>query len=131
MKIALCPGELPAPILGQLAAAEADLAREVSAREDTASLIVTGDDGTLQGYAVIGFDDNDMATVYAARSVNSMLARIAMQGIFGAAQVMGAPLRVHDLRGKLRAMARMMGATDILHCLDGDGLPMGVFSRVV
>lgn len=131
MKIELVQVELPAAILGQLAAPEADLVREVSARADTVSLLVTGDDGALQGYAVMGFDDDKAATVYAARSVNSMLARIAMQGIFGAAQVLGAPLRVHDARGKLAAMARMMGATEILHCLDGDGLPMGVFSRGV
>jgi hypothetical protein len=121
---------MPPAILAQLAGPEAELAGEVSARDDTATLLVTADDGGLMGYAVMGFDADDMATVYAARSINSMVARMAMAGIFGAAQVMGAPLRVHDLRGKLRAMARMMGAAEIIQCLDGDGLPMGVFRGV-
>lgn len=119
--------EMPGAILSQLKPDEADLVREVSAREDTVSLLVTDGD-RLVGYAVMGFDDSKMVTVYCARSVNHLLARAAMAGIFGAAQVMGAPLRVH--REKLKALAAAMGAKEALACLDGDGIPMGVFRGV-
>lgn len=121
------PGALPASILGQLGAEEAALVGEVSARDDTVSLIVRDGD-KLAGYAVMGFDAADMVTVYAARSVNHFLARAAMAGIFGAAQILGKPLRVHT--DKLRVLARMLGAKEALACLDGDGLPMGVFHGV-
>lgn len=124
MKMGICDGDFPAELLVQLATDEARLVQELTGRGDTVSLTVT-DGARLVGYAVMGWDDADMVTVYAARSLNHFLARAAMMGIFGAAQIMGAPLRVHT--EKLRAMARMLGAEKALAALDGDRVPMGVF----
>lgn len=126
MDMRIITGAFPPDMLTQLADDERGLVDQVAARSDTASLLVTDGAGRLVGYAVIGFDASDMVTVYAARSLNHMLARAAMTGIFGAAQIIGRPLRVHTER--LRVLARMLGATQALACLDGDGLPMGVFS---
>lgn len=117
-------GSFPTDDLVQLDSGEAQHVVEAANRTDTACLILR-QGGKLIAYAVMGFDDSDMVTVYAARSSGHTMGRIAMKAIFGAAQVIGAPLRVHT--DKLRAMARFFGATDALACLDGDGLPMGVF----
>lgn len=118
----------PSDLLAQMHLDESSLVAEVAARADTVALVIRGQGGEMVGYAVMGFDLSDMVTVYAARSVNNLLARAAMQGIFGAAQILGKPLRVHT--EKLRSMARMMGAEKALAAFDGDGLPMGVFDGV-
>lgn len=114
-------------VLAALRPDEAELVAEVSARSDTAALILR-QAGAVIGYAVFGRDAADMVTVYAARCWNNMLARAAMAGIFGAAQVAGSPLRVHT--EKLRAMARYLGAKEAIAAIDGDGLPMGIFDGV-
>lgn len=121
-------GPFPADLMTAFNADEIALVNEVSARSDTASLIIQGDDGHLLAYAVIGADLGGMLTVYAARAFNSIVAKAAMMGLLGAASVMGKPVRVHTDR--VQAMARMMGAEEALNCLDGDGLPMGVFYGV-
>ena len=75
-----------------------------------------------------------MVAIYAARALEKggWLAKAALSGIFGAAQVAGKPLRFHleDFRGRAAAAARMIGAADFLHLLDGDGVPQGVFDGV-
>lgn len=127
MELEITKGAFPSDDLAGLESGEAQLVSDVAERYDTVSLLIRSEK-KLIGYAVMGFDNSDMVTVYAARSVNSVLARVAMKAIFGAAQVIGAPLRVHT--DKLRAMARMMGAGDAVACFDADGLPMGVFNGV-
>lgn len=118
----------PADLLALLAEGEAAIVAEVSARPDTVSMIIR-DGVALLGYAVYGLDDGGkMVIVYAARSFNSFIARAAMTGIFGAAQVLGVPMRVHT--DKLKSMARMMGAGRVVEALDGDGLRVGVFDGV-
>lgn len=114
-------------VMTLLAPNEAELVAEVSARSDTASLVIR-QAGAVIGYAVFGRDAADMVTVYAARCWANMVARAAMAGIFGAAQVIGSPLRVHT--EKLRVMARFIGAKDAIAAIDGDGLPMGIFDGV-
>jgi hypothetical protein len=126
MNLQIAKGEFPSAMLAQIEAGEAALVVELMQRGEVALVVSEG--GKLAGYAVFGFDEGGMVTVYAARSFNSFLARAAMLGIFGAAQIIGAPVRVHT--EKLRAMARMMGADKALAALDGDGLPMGVFHGV-
>lgn len=114
----------PAEFMADMDSAEAELVAEVSARSDTMSLIVK-QAGAMIGYAIFGFDATEMVTIYAAKSKDSILAKAAMIGLFGAAQVVGKPLRVHTQ--KIRAMAKTMGAERAFACVDGDGLPMGVF----
>lgn len=128
MKLQIVQVDFPADLLAMLDPQEGDLIRELMARGEVA-LIATDDDGALVGYAVFGFDAGDMVTVYAARSRNNLMARAAMMGIFGAAQVIGRPVRVHT--EKLRGMARMMGAQIALPARDGDGVPMGIFRNVI
>lgn len=117
-------GAAPAALLARLQGDEAATVAELCDRDDTRALIVR-DGEKLVGYAVFGLDRNDMLTVYAARSFTHWLAKAAMQAVFGAAQIMGAPVRVHT--EKVRAMARMMGADDAIAGFDLDGVPMGVF----
>lgn len=125
MKFALSKDKIGADVLALLDAKELELVAELSARDDTMSLTISDEKGVI-GYAVFGIDNDNMVTVYAARSMNSFIAKAAMIGVFGAAQVMGMPLRVHT--EKLRGMARMMGAEQAFKCLDLDGVPMGVFN---
>lgn len=128
MKIAILLGIPPRDYLNQLQADEMAAVTDLASRDDTATLIVT-DGNRLMGYAVFGQDNADMVTIYAARSLDSFVARAALTGLFGAAQVLGQPLRVHT--SKLRAMARFMGAGQAIAALDGDGVPMGVFGHGV
>lgn len=105
-----------------------ELARciEVGTRADTATLLVENvDTGELAAYAVIGRDEGGMVTIYAARSWLTGLGAMALKGLFGAAQVINAPLRVHT--DKLRTYARAIGADTALDAIDADGVPMGVF----
>ena len=121
-------GVMPPDLLALLGEAEASIVAEVSARPETVSMIIR-DGVKLLGYAVYGLDDGGkMVIVYAARSFSSFVAKAAMTGIFGAAQVLGVPMRVHT--DKLRSMARMMGASQVVAALDGDGLRVGVFDGV-
>lgn len=127
MKIEMFAGQMAPDFLTFIARTdptEAAIVAELSGREDTISLLVT-DSEKMVGYAVFGFDVDDIITVYAARSVNHFLTKCAMRAYFGAAQVLGVPVRVHT--EKVRQMARMMGATDFLAALDGDKVPMGIF----
>lgn len=119
---------MPGDLLALLGEDEAAIVAEVSARPDTVSMIIR-DGVKLLGYAVYGLDDEGkMVIVYAARAFSSFVAKAAMQGIFGASQVLGVPMRVHT--DKLRSMARMMGAGSVVAALDGDGLRVGVFNGV-
>lgn len=124
LSLSVTRDQLGADVLAALRPEEVELVADVSARSDTASLVLR-QAGAVIGYAVFGWDAAEMVTVYAARCWNNMLARAAMMGIFGAAQVAGSPLRVHA--DKLRTMARYMGAKDAFAAIDGDGIPMGVF----
>lgn len=124
MKLAIHTDSFPASNMGELP--EADLVAELMARGDTAALVAT-DGEALMGYAVFGFDADQIVTVYAARSMGGMLTRAALVGIFGAAQVMGAPVRVHAEKvGRGVAMARAMGAQVVSHARDLDGIPMAI-----
>lgn len=126
VKLAFVTAAIDAGYLAQIDAKEADLVRELMARDDTGALVIS-DAGQMLGYAVIGVDLDEMVTVYAARAVKSMMAKAAMIGIFGAAQVFGKPVRVHT--EKVRAMARMMGANIAVAADDMDGVPMGIFAH--
>lgn len=126
MKIELTLDTMGADFLARLDQGEAATVADVSARDDTATIIVS-DAGALLGYAVFGWDDDGNVTVYAARSMAGFVARAALVGMFGAAQVLGAPLRVHaDTIGRGLAMARAMGANVVTHCRDGDGVPVAI-----
>ena len=101
-------------------------AAELSARPDTVTLTASDGAGNLLGYVVAGFDDDDMVTIYQARAYAVGLGAIAIRAVIGAAQVIGAPVRVHAAR--LAPLMRMAGVTEALSCVDTDGLPMGVFN---
>lgn len=117
-------GELPADMLADLP--EAETVRELAARSDTAALVAT-DGAALLGYAVFGWDADGMVAVYAARSVSGFMTRAALTGIFGAAEVMGAPVRVHaDKLERGLAMARSMGASVCTHAQDMDGVRVAI-----
>lgn len=124
MKMEYITAQIGAEVLALLGAGEAELVAEVSGRADTVSLIIT-DAAKLVGYAVIGFDDQDMVTIYAARSFNSVVAKVAIKAIFGASEVLGVPMRVHTER--LDKFARWVGAKSFREVLDGDGIRQGVF----
>lgn len=128
MQLETFSGALPADLLALLEAKEADIVAEVSARDDTYSFIIR-DGVALLGYGVFGLGKgDDMVIIYAARSFNSFATKMAMMGLFGAAQVLGVPVRVHT--DKMRTMARMLGAERFMEALDGDGLRVGVFHGV-
>jgi len=63
--------------------------------------------------------------IYAARTFGGMMAEMALKAFFGAAQVLGKPLRVHT--DKLHAFARIIGAEKYMAEIDADGKPQGVF----
>lgn len=125
MKMEYITAQIGPAVLALLGEGEAELVAEVSGRADTVSLIITDAAEALVGYAVIGFDDNDMVTIYAARSFNSVVAKVAIKAIFGASEVLGVPMRVHTER--LDKFARWVGAKSFRAAIDGDGVPMGVF----
>ncbi len=111
-------------LLAQLDAPEAAGAGEVSARADTMSIIAT-DGGKLIGYAVIGRDAGGIVAVYYARALVPVLGPMVMKQFFGAAAILGDPVRVHTER--LEAMARAFGANVVIDGIDADGVPVGVF----
>ena len=118
---------LPPELIAGLEAGEADHVRDVGARDDTASLIVTdGDTGGLLAYAIIGTDIGGMVTVYAANVFLPGLGKYALTALLGASKVVGKPLRIHT--DKVQAMAAAMGAKEAFAAVDLDGLPMGVFN---
>lgn len=126
MKLEYITAQIGADVLSLLGKGEAELVAEVSSRDDTVSLIITDAAAALVGYAVIGFDDQDIVTIYAARSFNSVVAKMALRAIFGAAEVLGVPMRVHT--EKLDTFARYLGAKSFRAAIDGDGVRQGVFS---
>jgi len=108
-------------------ATELERIDHLTERSDVATLTIEDTkQGTLAAYAFIGRDDSGMFTIYAARSWLTGLGAVAIAGLFGASKVISTPLRVHT--EKLEAYARMMGADLSQVALDGDGVPMGVFS---
>lgn len=120
----------PADLLATLPdQTERDRVAEVSARPDTAALIVTNcETGEVFAYAVYGNDGGGMLAIYAARVVGGGPAtKLMFRGLLGASEVLGKPLRVHS--DNVQAMARMMGAGDVLEAIDGDGVNMAVFEH--
>lgn len=120
-----------AELLGQLGNdAERQAVAEAADRPETSTLLVRQGD-KLAGYAIFGRDDSGMVAIYAARALDrtGFLAKAAITGLFGAAQVLGHPLRFHaeTLDARLRATARMMGAQSVVSALDADGIPQGIF----
>ncbi|MDS0927302.1 hypothetical protein OD754_10750 [Rhodobacter capsulatus] len=118
--------EFPADFLAQLP--EAETVVELMARPETAAIVVTKD-GTLAGYAVVGSDADGMVCAYSARALaGGAMTRAMLSGIFGAAEVTGAPLRIHASRvSRGVAMARAMGASVVTSGRDLDGVPMAIF----
>lgn len=126
MKLALHLGELPEALAAAITCdKERALASELMGRGEAA--LVASDGDHVAAYAIFGQDADNMLTVYAARALRGFIAKAAMQGLFGAAQIAGVPVRVHT--EKVRAMARMMGADLAVAAKDMDGLPMGVFAN--
>lgn len=127
-RVTMTRDAMPQKRLAELEGEEKALVERVSARDDTALLLVEDrDKDTLIAYAVIGKDDGGMVTIYAARSLaGGAVTAMMLRGIFGASQVLGAPMRVHTDR--VAAYARMIGAGEAWDAIDGDGLPMGVFA---
>lgn len=124
IRLAIHLDTFPAPHLDGLD--EAALVADLLARGDTAAMVATDGDSLL-GYAVFGWDADQMVTVYAARSFGGLLTKAALSGIFGAAQVVGAPVRVHaDRVARGVAMARAMGAQVVTSGADMDGIPMAI-----
>lgn len=98
----------------------------VSARPDTFAIYIEEKTtGELIAYAIVGIDDGGMLTIYAGRALVAGIGEIAFKGLFGAARIMGKPLRVHSNRPRM--YARMMGATKFDKIFDADGVPQGVF----
>jgi len=117
---------VPDTLVSDLEEEERGLILRTSARDDTATVLVTGGDtGALLAYAVFGQDEGDMLTIYAARCLVPGLGPMALKSFLGVAQITGTPMRVHTER--VQAMARAIGATSAMDAIDGDGLPMGVF----
>lgn len=108
---------------------ELALVREVSARDDTAMVLVEDrDKGTLAAYAVLGFDEDGTVTIYAARSWLKGMGAIALQGLFKGATVINRPMRVHtETLERFKAYAKMLGASEALEALDADGIRQGVY----
>ena len=127
MKVTVTKSPLPADLAAQLPADEAAQVAELGARSDCLTLAYV-DAGKLAGYAIFGHDEGGFVVIYMARSMAQGLAAVALKAVFGAAQVMGKPLRVHT--EKVRAMARMMGADLTAVLKDSDGIPMGAFHGV-
>lgn len=125
MKARLISTALPPEILAQLEAKEAEGAAAVSARSDTFSIIAQ-DGEKLLGYAVFGKDEGGIVAVYYARSCVPIFGPMIMKQLFGAASILGVPVRVHT--EKVGAMARVMGAKVAIEAVDADGIPQGVFA---
>ena len=117
--------QLPPEVLAVLDPDEASGAAEVSARADTYSVYVQNG-ADLIGYAVFGKDEGGIVAVYYARALVPVFGPMMMKQIFGAAAILGDPIRVHT--EKVAAMARVMGAKVAIEATDVDGMPMGVFS---
>lgn len=130
LKLELMMHAMGAELLGQLGPEEAAQSVELAERGDCCTLVMTEGEKLL-GYAVIGVDAGEHVTVYMARSTCGMVAKAALLGVFGAAQVAGQALRVHvDTVKRGMAMARAMGAECVAFGQDGDGVPMGFFGNV-
>ncbi|NOR63025.1 MAG: hypothetical protein GQ535_11110 [Rhodobacteraceae bacterium] len=126
-RIVSTKGLMPEEFIDQLDIEEAAHYVDVAERDDTATLYVSDlETGKLQIYVVVGVDQDGMYTAYAAHCFMKGMAKLAMRSVFGAARIMGKPLRVHS--EKVAAMAKMFGAESFLECLDADGVPMGVFN---
>jgi len=80
---------------------------------------------------VIGKDTADMVAVYFAKAYVGGIGPLMMKQLFGAAQVVGAPIRVH-VRSveRLRAYAKMVGANVALEGRDAEGVLQGIFAHV-
>lgn len=127
LKMTATRGAFPTVHLATLQGDELDAVPALCARSDTALLLVEDCvTGALLAYGVIGLDNSQMFTIYAARSHMTGLGGAAIKGLFGASQILGTPLRVHS--EKVRTYAKMMGAGDALETLDSDGVAMGIFS---
>lgn len=127
-QVRLTEKTIPAEILDQLQPDESALTGEVSERGDTYSIIVTDGD-KLIAYAVFGLGEGDLAIVYAARVLVPGLGPMMLKSLFGASQVMGAPLRVClNKIGRLNAVGRSMGADFCMEAEDGDGRLQGLFT---
>lgn len=125
-RVVLTRDAMPAEYLEGLDADEKAHIIETGEFENTSTIYVVDlDKNSLFAYAVIGPDDVGMFMIYAARTMGGLMAEIALRSFFGVAQVLGKPLRVHT--DKMKAFARVIGATDFEAMVDGDGLPQGVF----
>lgn len=116
-------------ILAVLDHEEAQGVSEVSARNDTLSLIVEKADGSLIGYAVFGRDEGNMVAVYYARSLVAGFGPMMMRQFFGVSQILGVPLRMHaqSIRD-IAIKARMFGVDFAAEGVDVDGILQGVWS---
>lgn len=127
VKFDILDGHISQALAARLAPDEAAVVCELSARDDTKTLLVSEGEKVV-GYAVFGFDLDDMIVVYAARSLNHFVTSCAMKAFFGCAQILGTPLRVHADKLRGNPMARMMGADKWIKCKDTDGVDMAVFN---
>lgn len=104
---------------------EFELVKKVSGYDDTMSVVVADAENNLLAYAVVGPDEDGITTIYAARCLFGGAGAMMLKAIFGASQVLGAPMRVHTDR--IHAFQRAIGADVAVECEDAEGLPMGVF----
>lgn len=127
MNFNIINGQIGAALADRLEAQEAAIVCELSARDDTQTMLAMEGEKVV-GYAVFGYDAHGMICIYAARSINHFVTACAMKAFFGVAQILGTPLRVHadDLRGN--PMARMMGADKWISGHDSDGVKMAIFN---
>lgn len=127
-KIRITQNPLGPEILAALDADEAAGALAVSERDDTLSLTVLGAGGAPMGYCVFGRDAGDMIAIYYTRALVPGLGAAMMKQLFGVAQVLGTPLRVHvdSVRG-IATRARMFGAKVATEGVDADGIMQGIF----
>lgn len=120
----LIGGAIPAEDLDTMPDQDRAHAAAMSARADTKTLLVRGAAG-LDAYGVFGIDAGGVVVIYAARAMRTGIGSMAFRAMFGAAHVTGHPIRVHS--DKIRAMARMIGATEFAAAIDADGIRQGVF----
>ena len=126
-------GPFPAEPFEQIAPGltpdEARTVNEVAARDDTATIVILDDAGTVLGWLVYGpSDPPNEVVLYAGRAEQNGMARIMLRSMFGVSQIMGQPMRMHT--DKFAQYARMIGAPYATAAVDADGLPMGVFHGV-
>jgi len=102
--------------------AEAENVAVVSSRDNTQLIGVTNTDtGELIAYVVLGVDENDMVTIYAARVTQKGAGGMFLRSMFDASVIVGKSFRVHS--EKQEVWARFLGVDAFEKHIDTNGVP--------